>query len=203
MAAVATKRVDLVCGWCGEPWTYDRPRGKRGRNPVTNPEHSMCGTKRQNQNRARGRERAAKGEQYEPWNIPPVDSEEGLTEEEVSIRDEALERPWWRTPHSSSQRAEVELSIAQGAHYWDDYRAPAEDDHAYIEYSTHEDKREVARWISRERAPRTATSNGRTSKKRLPVIGSPRPWAEAAKPRETAPCVRAPGPLLEPFVRTF
>ncbi|MEU6962314.1 hypothetical protein [Streptomyces chrestomyceticus] len=196
MHAVATKPVDLICAWCGDEWTYDRPLGKRGPNPVTNPSHETCGVKRQNQNRAIKRQKERLGEKYQPWNIPPADKAENLTIEETAARADSMARPWWRSVRSA------DLAEGNVLHLWDEWRS---DDLVHVEttvrYSNGADRRAVERWFLESRAARTGDYLGQTvsAKRALAVIGSARSWREAEKPRAVL-CTRAPGAWMEPFV---
>ncbi|MFE0047279.1 hypothetical protein [Streptomyces albireticuli] len=195
MVALATKPVELICAWCEEGWTYERPIGKRGPNPKTNPNHARCGGKRQNQNRAIRRQQERQGVKYETWNIRPAGKVENLTVEEEVVRRDALERPWWRDCPSSQ--------LAQGNHLWlwDEWRsdALAEVD-SIVRYSTDVDRTTVDRWFLKSRAAKTGDYLGQTTsaKQKLAVIGSARPWDEAQQPGALM-CTRGLVERMTPF----
>lgn len=196
MTAVATKPVELICAWCKEEWTFYRPKGKRGRYPVTNPDHPQCDVKRQNQNRAIRRQQQRQGIEYETWNIRPVDAAENLTVEEEADRRDTVERPWW------GNCRETELSEGYHQYLWDDWRS---DDLAgvesTVEYSTEADRKAVDRWFLESRAAKTGDYLGQTAsrKRKLAVIGSARPWREAERSGALL-CTRGPVERMKPFV---
>ncbi|GGW19389.1 hypothetical protein GCM10018980_66330 [Streptomyces capoamus] len=196
MATVDTKRVQLVCAWCKEEWTFLRPKGRRGPNPATNPDHPQCGVKRQNQNRAISRQRERQGIVYEAWNLRPPARAENLTVQEESARRDAVERPWWRSC------SVTELNEGNHRHLWDEWRS---DDKADVDstvmYSNEEDRKTVERWFQDSRAAKTGDYLGQTAGRgqKLAVIGSARPWREASRPGALL-CTRGPVERMEPFV---
>ncbi|MFI8106476.1 hypothetical protein [Streptomyces sp. NPDC086023] len=66
--------------------------------------------------------------------------------------------------------------------------------HPDIAYSTREDRRAVALWFADTREPKVGPETGRTSPRRLTVIGSARPWWASE-----VTCTRGPVRPLEPF----
>lgn len=196
MVAVAAKYVELICAWCGERWEFLRPKGKRGPNPATNPDHPQCKAKRQNQNRAIRRQQERRGIEYEAWNIRPADKAENLTVEEEVARRDAVDRPWWH-----SRRA-VDLNEGNHLYLWDAWRSDALTDvESVVQYSTDTDREIVDRWFLDSRAAKTGGYLGQTASpgRRLPVIGSARPWEEAQRPGALL-CTRGLDERLSPFV---
>ncbi|MEV5378044.1 hypothetical protein AB0L26_19005 [Streptomyces nondiastaticus] len=193
--AAKTKPVELICAWCKQAWIYDRPKGKRGPNPVANPAHPQCGVKRQNQNRAIRRQQERRGIRYETWNIRPADKAENLTVEEEAARREAVDRPWWRDCPS--------VQLGEGNHLWlwDEWRsdALAEVD-SVVKYSTEADRKAVDRWFLESRAAKAGDYLGQTApaKRKVAVIGSARPWNEAQQPGALL-CTRGPVERMKPF----
>ncbi|MET8825093.1 hypothetical protein ABZX40_12435 [Streptomyces sp. NPDC004610] len=195
MAAAETKRVQLVCAWCKEEWTFLRPKSKRGPNPVTNPDHPQCGVKRQNQNRAIRRAQEREGISYEAWNLHPPAKVDNLTVEEESARRDAVERPWW---HRS---LEAGLDDGVDGRLWDDWRSNGVTHvDSTVAYSNDEDRKTVERWFQDSLAVKTGDYLGQTATKgrKIAVIGSARPWREANQPREHL-CTRGPAERMEPF----
>ncbi|MYT33805.1 MULTISPECIES: hypothetical protein [unclassified Streptomyces] len=195
MTAVATKPVGLICAWCKEEWTFYRPKGKRGPNPVTNPDHAQCGGKRQNQNRAIRRQQKRQGIEYETWNIRPADKAENLTVEEETARRDVIERPWWRSCRTADLNGGYHLYL------WDEWRsdALAEVD-SIVRYSTEVDRKAVDRWFLESRAAKSGDYLGQTAsaKRKLAVIGSARPWREAEQPGALL-CTRGIAERMKPF----
>ncbi|MFF9589598.1 hypothetical protein ACF1FX_10265 [Streptomyces sp. NPDC014646] len=194
--AVAAKLVELICAWCKEEWTFHRPLGKRGPNPVTNPDHPQCGAKRQNQNRAVRRQQQRQGIEYESWNVRPADKAENLTVEEESARRDAIDRPWWRSCRVT------DLSEGYRLYLWDEWRSDdlAEVD-SIVQYSTEADRKAVDRWFQESRAAKTGGYLGQTApaNRKLAVIGSARPWREAEQPGDLL-CTRGLAERMLPFV---
>lgn len=185
----AVKEVELIC-WCGEPFTFYRPKGVRGRNPATNPDHPECTKKRQNQNRARSRARARDGEESFRWHIPVPTEAKDLTVEELAERADSLKRPWWLTG--------VQDLPAGG---WGFDQSRPEPLSAEIQYLTPEEEREARRWLSEHRAGVLSGCDvGRTSERVLDVIGGVEPWNTVRTHRDVPTCYRNELAPMEPFV---
>lgn len=195
MAAVETKRVQLVCAWCKEEWTFLRPKGRRGANPVTNPNHPQCGVKRQNQNRAIRRQQERQGIAYEAWNIRPPAKADNLTVQEESVRQDVVERPWWRSCPST------DLDEGNHRYLWDEWRSEDKTDvDSIVMYSNEEDRKTVERWFQDSRAAKIGDYLGQTARRdrKIAVIGSARPWREANLPGALL-CTRGTVERMEPF----
>ncbi|WP_158824613.1 hypothetical protein [Streptomyces sp. NRRL F-5527] len=166
-----TKQVHLLCGGpgCGEPWTYHRPKGRRGPNPKTNPDHERCNVKRQNRKRYLSRERQRTGEVTFYWNIRKVSDVpfESMTEEEQLLYVDSINRPWWPIgtvqdlPEEGWEVREIVPEAAQPA--W--------------ECSTNDDVEKVRLWMHESDAKvATGCEVGRTAERDHAVIGSAAPW---------------------------
>lgn len=190
MAAV--KEVELIC-WCGEGWTYYRPKGMRGRNPATNPDHPECAKKRQNQNRAISRARQRAGEVPFHWHIPAPAKVEDLTLEETRDLLDALKRPWWVTG--------VQDLPVDGWSYDDTRPVPLS---AEIRYASREEETQARKWLADTRTGALSGCDvGRTSERTLVVIGGVEPWNTAHTYRDVPHCCADELEPLEPFVSVF
>ncbi|MEU1826366.1 hypothetical protein ABZ502_28505 [Streptomyces abikoensis] len=167
------KCVELICAGCGELWMFERPRGKGGRNPATNPMHPECKQKRDNQNRAVSRDRKRQG-------LPPKKQPD---------RADALDIAW----RAGSYVEEVLQFEAPPGDFW--HREAEERIHMDVRFSTVDDRRAVARWFLDTREPKGGPEAGRTTKHRsLAVIGSARPWWDSE-----AICTRGRIEPMKPF----
>lgn len=187
-----TKEVHLICGGpgCGEPWTYRRPKGKRGPNPKTNPDHERCDVKRQNRKRYLSRERQRTGEVTFYWNIrkaPDVKLDE-LTAEEKALRLNVMEDPWWTT--GSVQ------NLPEKGWGWPEHVPEAEQ--PAWKCSDDDDVEKVRLWMHESDAKvATGCEVGRTAETDRAVIGSAAPWWFVNIPH---PGSNRPMSSMEPFV---
>lgn len=179
--------VTLICE-CGEEWTYRRPKGKRGRNPSTNPEHKRCGDKRQNKNRALSRERQRSGQEYFHWNLPAPDKAQNLTVEEEVMSMDVAANPWWITESHMSEGSKESCVPDE----WRP-RLVAMD----VRYSNAEDDQRARTWLSETRTPALSGCDvGRTAERDHTVIGSAQPWWIVGIPH---PGSNRPLDNMEPF----
>ncbi|MFE9309746.1 hypothetical protein ACFYM5_18915 [Streptomyces sp. NPDC006706] len=187
-----TKEVHLICGGpgCNEPWTYHRPKGKRGPNPKTNPTHKKCDEKRQNKKRALSRERQRTGEETFYWNIRKVPnvSIDALAEDEKIHHLDSMARPWWPMgtiqdlPEKGWHFIEVVPEASQPA-----WKCSNTEDAEAIRQWTHESDAKVA----------TGCEVGRTAGRDHAVIGSAAPWWLVDIPH---PGSNRPLTSMEPFL---
>lgn len=190
---MAVKEVELICGWCKEPWTYLRPVGVRGRNPATNPDHLDCGKKRQNQNRARSRAKERSEEVPFRWHIPAPAEAGDLSVEELAERADSIRRPWWMTGVDA---------LPMGGWGFDDSRPKPVS--AGIRYVSQEEARKARTWLSETRAGVLSGCDvGQTADRVLVVLGGVEPWNVARTYRDVPRCSVDELEPLEPFVSVF
>jgi hypothetical protein len=170
------KVIELICSGpgCGEPFTYHRPKGKRGPNPKTNPEHPRCSVKRQNKNRALSRARKRDGVETFYWNprksAAPVEIGDLTPEEREQLMD-SLDRPWWKSGTAQDMPKE-------GWH-WVDQEDP---DLVAVDLKslTKEERKLVKGWMAESRAhAMSGWDVGQTRDPKLPslpLLGSTTPW---------------------------
>ncbi|EFL32600.1 predicted protein [Streptomyces viridochromogenes DSM 40736] len=162
---------------------------------MTNPNHPQCGVKRQNQNRAIRRQQERQGIAYEAWNIRPPAKADNLTVQEESVRQDVVERPWWRSCPST------DLDEGNHRYLWDEWRSEDKTDvDSIVMYSNEEDRKTVERWFQDSRAAKIGDYLGQTARRdrKIAVIGSARPWREANLPGALL-CTRGTVERMEPF----
>ncbi|MFE0131766.1 hypothetical protein ACFWY6_09330 [Streptomyces sp. NPDC059037] len=227
---MTTVAIELVCFTCKEPWTYEKPEGRKGRHPRTNPAHPKCKTKRENKGRVRRRTEAkAEGvreseRSREGWKLP---KHSGVTEDERQALEDATKgHIRWKTSRGEDALTGSPVDWHGGEPAKDDFKRPdpleehasardIQDNLMYDDYAPAmtEDwerfryipkgKREAVKTWFRTNDHRLESReySGSFDRPRAKhVLGSMDPWYIAELPRMGSV---QPLPKMEPFVMTF
>ncbi|MEU3395029.1 hypothetical protein [Streptomyces albidoflavus] len=221
MSKTETVSKELVCD-CGESWVYVKPKGKKGQNPKTNPDHPQCKTNRDSRKRATRRAQArAEGvseaeRSREGWKLPKPSriTEDGRKELEEAT-DSHVE---WQSDRGRDAYAvdvdqfhEDEVLTARilldhqgipGGPCMDDFVARNQQDYERFRYIPKDKWDDVKQWLSEHEMPSQECA-GVPSKQNVGrhwtkhVIGSIDPWwlVELPHPGSSRPIGR-----MEPFI---
>lgn len=181
------KRIELICA-CGEPWIHEKPKGQRGRNPRTNPNHPGCKKKRDAKKRAI-RRAVARGEGVpeghrprEGWK-PPKPS--GVTQEAMNqVREDSRAFHHWKVDRGcdalAATRCLLNTQGLTGSPSHDDHISLTSKDWERLRYIPTSKRREVKRWLSMADMPSqeyTGVSGPKNEESwSRYVIGSMLPW---------------------------